>query len=93
VKIDGDFYGAASSQFLRPVGSQAIVDRALQILQLFNPKLLPEIAANGFRIRSAGQFRADRLGRSAIGCDSNQDVIERVGCDAIPVRFKRQEYF
>src|SRR6266540_1840859 len=46
VKIEGDFYGAATSQFLRPVG-----------------------------------------------CDSNQDVIERVACDAIPVRFQRQEYF
>src|SRR6516225_2149390 len=93
VKIEGDFYGAATSQFLRPVGSQAVVDRALQILQLFNPELLPEIAANGLGIRGAGQFRADRFGRSTIGCDSNQDVIERVACDAIPVRFQRQEYF
>src|SRR6266545_2548811 len=93
VKIEGDFYGAATSQFLRPVGSQAIVDRALQILQLFNRKLPPEIATNGLGIRSAGQFRADRLGRSTVGCDSNQDVIERVACDAIPVRFQRQEYF
>src|SRR6266498_93368 len=93
VKIEGDFYGAATSQFLRPVGSQAIVDRALQILQLFNRKLPPEIATNGLGIRSAGQFRADRLSRSTVGCDSNQDVIERVACDAIPVRFQRQEYF
>ncbi len=51
VKIEGDFYGAATSQFLRPVGSQAIVDRALQILQLFNRKLPPEIATNGLGIR------------------------------------------
>src|SRR5215475_12628624 len=55
-------------------------------------QLLPEIAPNGLGIRGAGQFRADRLGRSTIGRDSNQDVIERIAPHAIPVGFQRQVY-
>src|SRR5262249_39780693 len=93
VEIEGDFYGATTPQFLRPVGSQAIVDRALQFRQLFNRELLPEIAANGLGIRSSSQFRANRFGRSTVGSDSNQDVRERFACDAIAIGFQRQEYF
>jgi hypothetical protein len=93
VEIEGDFDRATTSQFLRPVGGQTGVDTLLQLRQLFNYKLLPEIAANSLGIRSFGQFRADRLGRSTVGCDSNQDVIERFACDAIPIGFQRQAYF
>src|SRR5499427_2096750 len=93
VEIEGDFYGATTSQFLRPVGSQAVIDRALQFRQLFNYKLLPKIAANGLGIRGAGQFRADRFSRSTIGRDSNQDVIERFAGDAIAIGLQRQVYF
>src|SRR5215510_6143229 len=93
VEIEGDFNRTAASQFLRPVGGQAVIDRALQLRQLFNRKLLPEIAANGLGIRGSGQFRANRLGRSAVGGDSNQDVIERLAGGAISVGFQRQVYF
>src|SRR5262245_8957552 len=93
VEIEGDFDRATTSQFLRPVGGQTGVDALLQLRQLFNYKLLPEIAANSLGIRSFGQFRADRLGRSTVGCDSSQDVIEHFACDAIPIGFQRQVHF
>src|SRR5215468_10180406 len=93
MEIEGDFNRPTASQLLRPVGGQAVIDRALQFRQLFNRKLLPEIAANGLGIRSASQFRADRLGCSTVGRDSNQDVIERFAGDAIAVGFQRQVYF
>src|SRR5215813_1524563 len=93
VEIEGDFNRATTSQLLRPVSSQAVIDALLQLRQLFDCKLLPEIAANGLGIRSSGQFRADRLGRPTVGCDSNPDVRERFAGDAIPVGFQRQVSF
>src|SRR5262249_5738998 len=90
VKIEGDFNRATTSQLLRPVGGQAVSDTALQLRQLFNRKLLVEIAANGFGIRGSGQFRADRLGRPPVGRNPQQDVIERFACDSIPIRLQWQ---
>src|SRR4030095_4063849 len=92
VKIEGDFDRAAPSHLLRPVGGKAVIDRALQFRQLLNYKLLPEIAANGLGIRSAGQFSAERFGRSTIRRGSAQYVIDRFAPHAIPVGFQRQAY-
>src|SRR5215813_2664397 len=90
VKIKRDFNRATASQPPRPVSDQAAIDTSLQLRQPFDRQLLPEIAADGLRIRGSGQFRADRLDRSFTRRNCQQDVIEHLARGAISVCFKRQ---